>query len=86
MAEQLAEERDDLGGHVAHVGIEVQPERVATRGQGERRDDGDLVTPITMPQVRSVSDGRPNLAHVGDQEKAAFVEECEMGAQARGVF
>ena len=44
VAEQLAEERDDLGtGDVAHVEIEVQPEPVATRGHGERRDDGDLV-------------------------------------------
>jgi hypothetical protein len=33
MAEQLAEERDDLGtGDVAHVEIEVQPEAVATQG------------------------------------------------------
>src|SRR4030095_13128736 len=87
VAEQLAEERDDLGtGDVAHGEIERQHEPVATRGHGERRDDGDLVTPITMPQVRSVSDGRPSLAHVGNQEKAAFIEECEMGAQARGVF
>jgi hypothetical protein len=37
VAEQLAEERDDLGtGDVAHVEIEVQPEPVATRGHGER--------------------------------------------------
>jgi hypothetical protein len=44
MAEQPAEERDDLGTcNIAHVEIEVQPEAVATRGHGERRDDGDLV-------------------------------------------
>ncbi len=87
MAEQLAEERDDLGtGDVAHVEIEVQPEAVATRGHSERRDDGDLVTPITMPKVRSVPDGRPGLAHVGNQEKPAFVEEHEMRAPAHSVF
>jgi hypothetical protein len=73
VAEQLAEERDDLGtGDVAHVEIEVQPEPVATRGHGERRDDGDLVTPITMPQVRSVSDGRPSLAHVWESGEGRF--------------
>src|SRR6266446_7904278 len=87
MAEQLAEERHDLDtGDVAHVEIEVQPEAVATRGHGQRRDDRDLVTPITMPKVRSVPDGRPGLAHVGNQEKPAFVEEHEMGAPACGVF
>src|SRR5712692_1357212 len=87
MAEQLAEERHDLDtGDVAHVEIEVQPEAVATRGHGQRRDDRDLVTPTTMPKVRSVPDGRPGLAHVGNQEKPAFVEEHEMGAPACGVF
>jgi hypothetical protein len=87
MAEQLPEERDDFGTcDVAHVEIKVQPEAVATRGHGQGRDDGDLLTPITMPKVRSVPDGRPGLAHVGNQEKPAFVEECEMGAAARGVF
>jgi hypothetical protein len=83
MAEQPAEERDDLGTcNIAHVEIEVQPEAVATRGHGERRDDGDLVMPITMPKVRGVPDGRP----VGNQERPGFVEEHEMRAPAPGVF
>jgi hypothetical protein len=37
MAEQLAEERDDLStSDVAHVEIEVQAKTAATRGHGER--------------------------------------------------
>lgn len=87
MAEQLAEERDDFGtGDVAHVEIKVQPEAVASRGHGQGRDDRDLLMPITMPKGRSVPDGRPGLAHVGNWKKSAFVEEREMRAPARGVF
>ncbi len=87
MTEQVAEERDDLGTrNVAHVEIEVQPEASATRGHGERRNDGDLVTAVAVPKKWRMSDGRPRLADVGNQQKPAFVEEREMGAPAPGVF
>jgi hypothetical protein len=39
-----------------------------------------------MPKVRRVPDGRPSLAHVGNQQEAAFVDQDEMGTSVRGVF
>jgi hypothetical protein len=87
MVEQLAEERDDLStGDVAHVEIEVQTQTAATRGHGERRDDGDFVPSVAMPEMRRAADGRPGLANIGDEQEAALIEKREMCAPPRGVF
>ena len=87
VTEQVPEKRDDLGPRdVAQVQVEVQPEAVTSRGHGERRDDGDFVMPITMSKTRSLPDGRPGLADVGDEQESALIEEREMRASACGVF
>jgi len=87
MTEQLAEKRDDLGARdVVNVKIEVQPESTATRRHRECGDNGNSVPSVAMPKTRSPPDGRPGLADVGDEQKAALIEECEMSASARGVF
>ena len=87
VTEQLAKKHDDLGaGDVAHMEIEIQPEAVATRRHGERRDNGHAIMAVAVPKVRRVPDGRPSLANVGDEQEAALIEEREMGASARGVF
>jgi len=87
MTEQLAEKRDDLGARdVTHVEIEVQPEPTALRSHGERGDDGHSVMSIAVPKLGSVSDGRPGLAHVRDEQEAVLIEEREVSASARGVF
>jgi len=87
MTEQLAQKRDDLSARdVAHTEIEVQAETMAPRRHGERRDDGDLVASVAVPKERGVPDRRPGLADVGDEEEAAFIDERQMSAAARGVF
>ena len=87
MTEQLTEKRDDLGARdVPHVEVKVQPEAPAPRGHGEGRDNGHSVPAVAMPKARRVPHGRPGLADVGDEQEAALIEECEMGASARGVF
>ena len=85
--EQLPEEGNDFGTRdVAGVKVEVQPETLTVRGHSDGGDDGDLVTPVAMPKLRCLSDGRPRFADVRDQQEPAFVEEGEMCAPARGVF
>jgi len=87
MTEQLAKKRDDLGARdVAHAEIEVQPEAPAPRRHGERRDSRNSVSAIAMPKVRSLPDGRPGLAHVGNKQEAALIDERQMSAATRSVF
>jgi hypothetical protein len=87
VTEQVPEKRDDFGPRdVAQVQVEVQPEAVTLRGHGERRDDGDFLMPITMSKTRSLPDGRPGLADVGDEQEPALIEEREMSTSACGVF
>jgi hypothetical protein len=87
VTEQVPEKRDDFGPRdVAQVQVEVQPEAVTLRGHGERRDDRDFLMPITMSKTRSLPDGRPGLADVGDEQKPALIEEREMSTSACGVF
>src|SRR5262245_48901526 len=87
VTEQVPEKRDDLSPRdVAQVQVEVQPEAVTARGHGERRDDGDSVMPIAMSKTRSLPDGRPGFADVGDEQESALIEEREMRASACGVF
>ena len=42
--------------------------------------------PITMSKTRSLPDGRPGLADVGDEQEPALIEEREMRASACCVF
>ena len=87
MTEQLTQKCDDLSARdVAHTEIEVQAETTAPRRHGERRDDGDLVASVAVPKERGVPDRRPGLADVGDEEEAAFIDERQMSATARGAF
>src|SRR5262245_26600991 len=87
VTEQVPEKRDDLSPRdIAQVQLEVQPKTVTSRGHGARRDDGDSVMPITMSKTRSLPDGRPGLADVGDEQESALIEEREMRASACGVF
>src|SRR5262245_4079383 len=84
---RVPEKRDDLSPRdVAQVQVEVQPKAVTSRGHGERRDDGDSVMPITMSKTRSLPNGRPGLADVGDEQESALIEEREMRASACGAF
>jgi hypothetical protein len=39
-----------------------------------------------MPKARRVPHGRPGLADVGNEQKAALIKEREVGASMRGVF
>jgi hypothetical protein len=87
MPKQLPKERDDFGPRdVAHVEVEVQAEAAAPRGHRERRNDGDFVPSVAMPELRRATDGRPGFANIGDEQEAALIDEHEMRAASSGVF
>ena len=64
----------------------VQPEMLPGWGHGDTGDDGDAIPSIAVFEQRGLSDRRPRLADVRDEEEAAFVEEDEMGPKSLGFF
>lgn len=87
MPEKVAQEPDNLhAGDVDRVETKVQPEMLPGWGHGDTGDDGYAIPSIAVFEQRGLSDRRPGLADVRDEEEAAFVEEDEMGPKSLGFF
>lgn len=83
VAQKVAKETDDFhAGNVGRVEADIQAHAFARRRDRDAGDCGDPIPFITVPQNRRITQGRPGLANVGDEEKAAFVEEDEMGPKS----
>jgi len=52
----------------------------------QSRADGQAVPPVVVPGVRRLPSGRPRPTDIGDQQKAALVDEDEVGSPPIGVF
>ncbi len=88
MAEQLLKELDDLGRPDVFVPMESG---IEGRTSPARRDadggDGRNFGPVAgTAQMRRVAPRRPGADHAGDQQEAALIEECQMGAKSSGLF
>ena len=71
----MAQESDDLhAGDVDRVETKVQPETLSGWGHGDTGDDGNAIPSIAVREQRGLSDRRPGLAEVRDEEEAAFVD------------
>jgi len=85
--QQVAEENAHLLlPNVVEVKLVEEAQVVALRADGDSRDDGDLVPPVTMSMHRSLAAGGPGLDDMGDQQEPGLVREDDMGAQPRSVF
>src|SRR3989338_3132197 len=87
MPKQIAQESHDL--HTRDVGAveaEIKAKSYPAGRDGDSGDGGDPITPVAVSEDRGLSDRRPGLAHVRNEEKAAFVEEGEMGPKSLGFF
>ena len=51
---------------------------------GPKGRDSVLFEPVV--EVRSLASGRPRTANIGDEQKATFIHEYEMGAKSCGFF
>ena len=71
---------------IVPMALKIQPDPLAQRRYGNRGDNRDFGSPVTMPKDRRPADRDPGLSHVGDEHEPAFVEEDEMSTQAPGVF
>src|SRR6266571_3500560 len=66
--------------------VDVEAYPTAAAADGHRRDRGDLVTAVAMSHHRGLPPRRPRPPDVRDQQKAAFVEEHQVGLQVSGFF
>lgn len=84
---QAAEELEDLEtADVLAVELHIQAHVSSAGRDCESRDGGDAVPPIAVMQQRSPALGGPRASNSRDQEKAAFVDEGEIGAQPTCFF
>ena len=87
MAQHISQEAAD---HVAvDIRVEqltVQPQAPTLRADGDSGDGRDPIVAVDVTVKRRLAARAPGLAHRGDQQKARFVEEEQVGPQPRGVF
>lgn len=87
VAQEVTQESDDLHpGDIGAVKTEVKSKPLVRRGDGDGRDSSNALPAVAVSEDRGVADRRPSLAHVRDEEEAAFVEEDEMGPKSSGFF
>ena len=88
MTQQGAQEDRHFDVADVRVGMKVKVEAhaVPLRAHRDRRDRGDLVASIPVPDDGGLTAGRPGPSDIGDQEEAALVGEDQMGLQALRVF
>lgn len=88
VSEQVSKELDHLRGADVLVGVEpgIQRDAPPLRRHAEGRDGRDLFPAPGAPQVRGLAPGCPGPGDVGNQEKAALIEEGQMGPTSFGVF
>jgi len=66
--------------------LTVQSQAASLRTDGNSGDRRDPVMAVDMAVKGRLAARAPGLAHRGDQQKARFVEEEQVGPQPRGVF
>ena len=90
-ATEMAKEETEKDGDfrladVAGVEMEIQPQALAPRTDRHRRDGRDLVVLVAMAEEGRLSPGCPRAPEGRNQEKAALVQEGQMGVQALAFF
>ena len=87
-SEPLSKELDPLRGSDVLVGVKPgrQPDALPVRRNTEGREGRELFPAAGAPPGRGLAAGCPGSGHVGDQEKATFIEEGQMGPTPFGVF
>lgn len=87
VAQKVTQEADDL--HPRNVGAvetKVKSKPLARWGDSDCGDGRNPLPAVAVSKDRGMTDRRPGLAHVRDQEESAFVEEYEMGPKSLGFF
>ena len=87
VAQKVTQESDDLHpGNIGAVEPEVKSKPLARRRHGDGGDGRNPLPAVAVSEDRGVTNRRPGLAHVRNEEESAFVEEYEMGPKSLGFF
>src|SRR3990172_6705648 len=72
--------------HVLPVEMQIEPDSLSSKADGNRRDRRDAVVPVAMPDDRCLAARRPGAANVRDQEEATLVQEGQVRLQPLRFF
>ena len=91
LAPQLAQQRPEEVRHVNRFEItslqaEIQTPVLPLRGHGERGQGGEAVMPIIIGNDRGLPHRRPGAAAGGYEQKAALIQEGQVGVEPAGFF
>jgi hypothetical protein len=74
------------GGEVGRLEADIHPHVLALRGHGEGSQRRDAVMFVTVQDDWRLSSGCPRPPTRGDEQKAALIEKCQVGAKSSGFF
>jgi len=77
--EGAQEGRDGPGGEVGRLKVDVEAQVLAAGRDGEGRQGGEAVPPLTVAEQGRLAAGGPGATDRRDEEEAALIEEGEMG-------
>ena len=87
VSKKMTEEGADLRMlDVLSVELIVETYSLSVRAHREARNCGDSITTLMVTMNGGLSARSPRLSDRGDQEEARFVDEDDVGAQARRPF
>lgn len=88
LLEQLSEESSHLRGTDIFIRVKpgIEGDAPAFGGDTEGRDGRDFLPTTGTPQNRGLPSGRPGSGDVGNKQKAALIQEDQMGPRSFGVF
>ncbi len=87
MPEQVPKERADVETReIAGAASKIEREPLAPGRDREPAADGEPIVAVAVAQTGGLALGCPGPTDVGDEQKAALIDEHEMGATSSGVF
>ena len=91
MAPQLAQQRPEEVRHVdrfeiAGLKAEVEAQVLPLRGHREDGQGGEAIMPIVVGDDRGLPHRRPGAAAGGHEQKAALIQEGQVGVEPAGFF
>ena len=85
--EQMVQERADIeAGEITGATAEIERQPSPPGRDGQPAADREAVAAVAMTQIRRLPSRCPGPADIGDEQKAALINEDEMGAPSGGVF
>ena len=87
MTEKMSKKFDNLQARdIGLVKPDVESQLFEGRRDGDSRNGRNLVPLVTVPENRRLSDRRPGFSHVGNEEKAAFVQKNQVSLKPLRFF